>query len=252
MLSKSDEALRYYQQSWISNDASARNVEWHSRLARWPCFRNLSGSPDLALKSFQEALQLQRDIGDKRGLGKTLINLGVFYVESRGQYDDALQSYKEALQIERDVGNENLQAFCLNGIGNVYLARGEYEDALTYFERALQLREKFKVPGDVADTLHNLAETSTNLGNYDQGLTDHLRALELRQTADDKPTAAIESYSIGTVFGYQPHGAAVKSKEDALKGYRAAQDRGFWLAEILSGYGSALSQVGRSAAPTTH
>ena len=206
------------------------------------------GKPDLALKSFQEALQLQREIGDKRGLGKTLINLGVFYVESRGQYEEALQSYKEALQIERDVSNENLQAFCLNGIGNVYLARGEYEDALTYFERALQLREKFKVPGDVADTLHNLAETSTNLGKYDQALTYYLRALELRRSADDKVTAAIESYSIGTVFGYQGrYGAAVKSKDEALKGYRAAQERGFWLAEILGGYGSSLSQAGRTA-----
>jgi eukaryotic-like serine/threonine-protein kinase len=247
MLGKSDEALRYYEQSLDIKRRIGEKRGMALTLGEMAILHESSGKPDLALKSFQEAIQLQREIGDKRGLGKTLINLGGFYVDSRGQYEEGLQSYKEALQIERDVGNENLQAFCLNGIGNVYLAQGEYDNALTYFERALQLREKFKVPGDTADTLHNLAETSTNLGSYDQALTYYLRALELRRTADDKATAAIESYSMGTVFGYQGrYGAAVKSKEEALKGYRATQDRGFWLAEILSGDGSALSQAGRA------
>ena len=247
MLGKSDEALRYYEQSLDIKRRIGEKRGMALTLGEMAILHESSGKPDLALKSFQDAILLQREIGDKRGLGKTLINLGGFYVDSRGQYDEGLQSYKEALQIERDVGNENLQAFCLNGIGNVYLAKGDYDNALTYFERALQLREKFKVPGDTADTLHNLAETSTNLGSYDQALTYYLRALELRRTADDKATAAIESYSMGTVFGYQGrYGAAVKSKEEALKDYRATQDRGFWLAEILSGYGSELSQAGRA------
>jgi serine/threonine protein kinase/tetratricopeptide (TPR) repeat protein len=247
MLGKSDEALRYYEQSLDIKRRMGEKRGMALTLGEMAVLHESSGKPDLALKSFQDAIQLQREIGDKRGLGKTLINLGGFYVDSRGQNEEGLQSYKEALQIEREVGNENLQAFCQNGIGNVYLAQGEYDNALTYFERALQLREKFKVPGDIADTLHNLAETSTNLGNFDQALTYYLRALELRRAADDKATAAIESYSMGTAFGYQGrYGAAVKTKEEALQEYRATQDRGFWLAEILSGYGSALSEAGRA------
>ncbi len=92
----------------------------------------------------------------------------------------------------------------------------------------------------------NLAETSTKLGQFDKALEQYLQALNLYRTADDKRGAAIESYSMGTVFEYQGrYGAAVSSKQDALKTFRDLQDRSFWMAEILSGYGHALAQAGR-------
>ena len=106
----------------------------------------LLGKNKEALVNFQEALQIRRDIGDNRGLGDTLIDLGNFY-DDRGDHDQALQMYKESLQIERDIGNERLQAACLNNIAGVYFAKGQYEDARTYYLQALQLREKSKAPG---------------------------------------------------------------------------------------------------------
>ena len=71
-----------------------------------------------ALASYKEAEQLQREIGDKRGLGTTLINVGTFY-DDRGEYDQGLQLFKESLQIQRETGNQSFEAFCLNNIGNV-------------------------------------------------------------------------------------------------------------------------------------
>jgi tetratricopeptide (TPR) repeat protein len=51
---------------------------------------------------------------------------------------------------------------------------------------------------------------------------------------------------MGTIFEYQGrYGAALKSKEEAVKTFRELQDRSFWMGEILSGYGNSLSQVGR-------
>ncbi len=190
-------------------------------------------------------MKLQREIGDKKGLGVTLIGLGGLY-KAREQYQEALKAYKESLQIQRDVGNENNQALCLNNIGNVYLAKGQSSDALTYYERALELRKKANIPSQVGETLHNLAEASLKAGDYGQSLDYHLKALELFRSSSDKRGAAIQSYSMGTIFEYQGrYGAALKSKEDALKTFRELQDRGSWMAEILSGYGNSLSQVGR-------
>ena len=83
-------------------------------------------------------------------------------------------------------------------------------------------------------------------GDYGQSLDYHLKALELFRSSGDKSGAAMQSYSMGTIFEYQGrYGAALKSKEEALKAYRDSHDRGFWMAEILSGYGHSLSQVGR-------
>jgi tetratricopeptide (TPR) repeat protein len=83
-------------------------------------------------------------------------------------------------------------------------------------------------------------------GDYSQSLDYHLRALELFRSSGDKRGAAIQSYSMGTLFEYQGrYGAALKSKEEALKTFRELKDRSFWMAEILSGYGHSLSQMGR-------
>ena len=83
-------------------------------------------------------------------------------------------------------------------------------------------------------------------GDYGQSLDYHLKALELFRRSGDKNGAAIQSYSMGTIFEYQGrYGAALKSKEEALKTFRELQDRGFWMAEILSGYGNSLGQLGR-------
>jgi tetratricopeptide (TPR) repeat protein len=203
------------------------------------------GKLDEALASFTEALRLRREIGDKKGIGDTLIDLGGFY-QGRGQYDDALKLIKESLQIQREVGNQNYEALCLNNIGNVYLAKSQYEDALTYFDRALQLREKLKISSDIAETLHNLAETSSKTGQYEQALAYYLRAIELRRSAGDKRNVAIESHSMGTIFDYQGrYGAAVSAHEEAVKTFRELQERGFWLAAVLGGYGDALNQIGR-------
>jgi tetratricopeptide (TPR) repeat protein len=128
-----------------------------------------------------------------------------------------------------DIGNTNGEALVLNNIGS-YFQKGQYSEGQTYFERALELREKAKVPNEIADTLHNLAETLAMEGRFDQSLARYLRALDLRRTSGDRRGAAIESYSIGTIFDYQGrYCAAIKSKEEALTSYRDLKQPDMWL-----------------------
>ena len=244
-LNKPEEALRNYQGSLAIKRNLGQKPGIALSLGNIAQVQASLGKPEEAYKSYQEAVKLQREIGDKKGLGVTLNNLGGLYAD-RGRYDDALTSYKESLQIQRDAGNEDNQAQCLNNIGNVYLAKGQSSDALTYYERALELRKKANIPSQVGETLHNLAEASLKAGDYGQSLDYYLQALELFRSSGDKNGAAIQSYSMGTIFEYQGrYGAALKSKEEALKTFRDLHDRSFWMAEILSGYGHSLSQIGR-------
>ena len=204
------------------------------------------GQPDQELKDYREALALWQELGDKAGTGDVLNDLAQFYVD-HGKYDQALQLFKESLQAETEVGNQSNQGLVLNNIGNTYFFKADYQNARTYFEQALQVREKLKVSGAIADTLHNLGDTSTKMGQYDLALEQYLRALDLRRSTGDKRSAALESSSMGILFGYQGrYGAALSSEEDALKTFRELEDRSYWLAEILGLYGSALAQIGRS------
>jgi eukaryotic-like serine/threonine-protein kinase len=200
---------------------------------------------DKALKSYNQALALRREIGDKQGTANILSDLGDFYVR-RGKYDDALKVLKESLPAQIEFHNESMQSQVNNNIGNAYLAKGDYDNARTYFEKALQLREKLKVPSDIADTLHNLAETAMRTGQFDQAQEQYLKALEIRRTLDDQHALALESSGLGVLFGYQGRfGAAISAQDDALKGLRAAKEKGFWLTEVLTADGQALAEAGR-------
>jgi eukaryotic-like serine/threonine-protein kinase len=244
-LNKPEEALQNYQQSLeIKRRLGQRKGMADSLNMIAETYDGL-GKSQLALASYNEALKGYREIGDRRDIGNVLLNLGQFY-HDRGKYNDALKLFMESLQIQREVGDENYQALCLNNIGNSHLFKGDFDDARTYFERALQLREKIKVPSDIADTLHNLGEVSMKMGQYDQALSHYLKALDLRREAADKEGAAKESESMGTLFSYQGrYGAALKARQDAMNGFRELQDRSYWMAETLGGYGNSLSQVGR-------
>jgi len=70
----------------------------------------------------------------------------------------------------------------------------------------------------------------------------------LHRTMDDTRGAAVESYSMGTLFDYQGRfGAAINSKQEALNTFRNLKDRTFWMAELLGGYAEALTLAGRGA-----
>jgi eukaryotic-like serine/threonine-protein kinase len=245
-MNKQEDALRNFQESLAIKRRLGMKKGIADSLDAIAFTESALGKTDAALKDFTEALQTLRDIGDKSGTGDVLNDFAQYYSD-RGQYDQALKLFKESLQIQTDTGNESNQALVLNNIGNSYLFKGDYEDARTYFSQALTLREKLNVPTDVADTLHNLAETSTKLGQYEPALDQYLKALDLRRSAGDKHGAAIESSGMGILFGYQGrYGAALSSQQDALKAMRDLQENGFWLVEILTNYGSALAQIGRS------
>jgi tetratricopeptide (TPR) repeat protein/predicted Ser/Thr protein kinase len=245
MLGKPEDALRNFEQALEVRRSIRQQRGIAQSLNEIARVEASLGKPQVALSKFREALQIRREIGDKRGVGDTLLDMGNFY-DDGGDHDQALKWYKEALQIERDIGNESLQAICLNNIGSAYGEKGEYEDSLTYFQQALQLREKSKVPQDIVESVHNIAETSTNMGQYDQAISQYMRALDLRRSMDDARGAAIESYSLGTLFDYQGRfGAAVNAKQDALKTFRDLKDKTFWMAEMLGGSGEALILAGR-------
>ena len=204
------------------------------------------GIPQEAVKSHNEALALQREIGDKSGMSTTLVSLGGLLNETIGRPDQALPLFREALSLSREEGDRSGEALALNNIGAAYFAKGEFSEAQTYFERALDIREQTKVPREMADTLHNLGETLGRMGKYDQALTRYLRALDLRRTDGDTRAAAMESYSIGTIFDYQGrYGAAAKSKGEALQAFRELKQRDTWFGEILSGLGRSLALAGR-------
>jgi tetratricopeptide (TPR) repeat protein len=73
-----------------------------------------------------------------------------------------------------------------------------------------------------------------------------MRELDLWRSINYTRGAAIESYTLGMMFDYQGRfGAAINSKQDALKTFQELKDKTSWMAEIEGGYGDALTLAGR-------
>ncbi len=247
LMNKPDDAMRSYQDAMAINRRLGLKRNLAGNLVEMALLENSQGKPDAALASYNQALQLQREIGIKKEVGDTLNDMGIVY-QAKGDYDKALEHYKESLQIQRETGDENYEALCLNNIGGVYLGKGDTDNALTYLQQALQLREKLNTPGAIAETLASLGQVYSSTGEYDQALTTSMRALDLWRKAGNAQGAAYESHDIGLVFQAQGrYGAAVNSMQDAVNGYRALGDKSDDMAELLVDLAGALAQAGRGS-----
>ena len=246
LLNKPQEALQNYQESLAIKKKIGQKRGIAVSLNEIAIVQTMMGHTKEALAAYKEGLAIRREIGDKKGIGDSLIDLGTFYHDT-GDPKQALAIMKEALQAQRELGNERNQALCLNNIGSNYLDLGQYDDALTFFQQALQLREKLKTPSDIAETLHNMAETNVKLGQYDVALSQYLKSLENQRSADDQHGAALESSAMANIFAAQGRfGAAINTRQDALKIFRSSNDTTFQMVEVLGGYGHALSQAGKA------
>src|SRR5262245_56847107 len=244
-LNRYEEALRSYKDALATRQKLGQKNGVAQTLTDMGFTEYLMGDADAASKHFAESLRLYREVGNKRGLGNALTTVGIFYL-NRAQYDEALKSLKECLQIQRELQNSNAEARCLNNIGNVYLIKGQLDDALQYYRQTLTIKETLNIPKDVANAYHNLGETATALGDYDQALNYFLKAIDLRRKVGDKRGEALASYGMGVIYEDQGrYGAALSSKEAALKAFQDLQERSADMATILSGYGSVLSEIGR-------
>jgi eukaryotic-like serine/threonine-protein kinase len=247
LINKPDDAMRSYQDAMAINRRLGLKRALASNLVEMAVVQNNQGKVDAALSDYKQALQIQREIGMKKEVGDTLINVGVVY-QSKGDYDKALENYKESLTIQRDTGDENYQALCLSNIGGVYLGKGDTDNALTYLQQALQLREKLNLPAAIAETLTTLGQAYSSTGQYDQALATSMRALDLWRKTGNARGAAYESHDIGLVFQYQGRfGAAVNAMQEAVNGYRAAGDRSEDMVELLNDLADALAQAGRAS-----
>ena len=246
-LNKPTEALRNFNDALEINRKLGQKRGVAASLTMIAQVDESLGKIDDALKSYNEALQIRRDIGAKKEVGDTLINIASLDYD-RGQYDKALPLFKEAMQIQREAGDDSYLAMCLNNIGGVYMAKGQNEDALTYFQQALQLREKLNVPADIAETLQNLGGAYVSLGQSDQALAAYMRALDLDRKSGDTRGAAVVSMSMGQMFQMQGRvGPAVGALQDSVNGLRSAGEKGAAMANALAALADALARAGRGS-----
>jgi tetratricopeptide (TPR) repeat protein len=103
------------------------------------------GKKEEALKYYEQALAIGREVGDRGMEGTTLNNLGAVN-NALGKKEEALKYYEQALAIRREVGDRGGEGITLGNIGALYFAKADYPAALAYFLLAKSIFEEVQSP----------------------------------------------------------------------------------------------------------
>ena len=111
----------------------------------------------------QNALSATREIGDRRGEGAALGNLGNAYA-ALGQVQTAIEYYQQRIEIAREIGDRRGEGADLGNLGIAYRNLGQVQTAIEYYQQQLEITREI---GD----RRGEANTSWNLGSLlaDQG-----------------------------------------------------------------------------------
>ncbi|MEG4247806.1 CHAT domain-containing protein [Microcoleus sp. Pol10D4] len=152
-----------------------------------------------AIATWEEALKLYRELGDRGGEARTLSNIGGVYA-ALGEQQKALEYLSQSLPLSRAVGDRQREAFTLNIIGIVYGDLGENQKALEYYNQALSLRRAEGNRGSEAANLTNIGTVYLNLGENQKALEYYNQSLPLRRAANDRRGEALTLLGIGSIY----------------------------------------------------
>lgn len=104
---------------------------------------NYKGNNDSSIFYHQQAFEIQKEIDDLLGQGRSLTNLGIAYTE-KGFNDKAIQCFLEAEKkfttIKFDIGLSKLY----NSLGALFYNINDYENSISYYNKGIALSERLQ------------------------------------------------------------------------------------------------------------
>jgi tetratricopeptide (TPR) repeat protein len=139
---------------------------------------NLKRQWNDALKKYNEALAIFKNLGDMAGEAKAIIGTGNVYT-NLGKYNEALNYYKHAIGIWGRIGNLAGGAEALNKIGNVYNNLRNYIEALNYYKQAHEINQVIRNASGEANSCINIGGVYFRLGQYTEALNYYRQSVEI-------------------------------------------------------------------------
>jgi tetratricopeptide (TPR) repeat protein len=180
---------------------------------------------DKAEEYCQQALEINREIGNRLGEAETMRTLGFIY-EELGDLDKAEEYYRQALEINREIGNRLGEAQDLGNLGFVYYVTRRLEKAEEYYQQALEIDREIGNRLGEAETMRTLGFIYEELGDLDRAEDYFKRALEADREIGNRRYEAFDLEALG--FVYEQRDALQKAEErhgEALEIFRETGDR---------------------------
>ncbi|MCL1466340.1 CHAT domain-containing protein [Argonema galeatum] len=152
-----------------------------------------------ALQSWQQALTIYREIGDRQGEANSLGNLGNAY-DSLGQYQVAIDYHQQSLAIEREIGSRQGEANSLGSLGLAYQSLGQYQVAIDYHQQYLAIAREIGSRQGEANSLGNLGLAYRSLGQYQVAIDYLQQTLAIAREIGYRQGEAISLGNLGNAY----------------------------------------------------
>jgi tetratricopeptide (TPR) repeat protein len=124
------------------------------------------GQVDKALTSLGEALDIQRDMDDRRSQAITTGDIARIKV-SKGEVEAALRLHEERLRVFEALGDQRSRAVTLGDIARIKVDKGEVEAALKLHEEQLRINRSLEDRVGIANAQWSIARIKLQQGDYE-------------------------------------------------------------------------------------
>lgn len=128
---------------------------------------------------YRRALEIRRELGERRGISVGLENLADIARDLHHDYAQAEQLYSEALAIARDLGQEALTAVGLGDLAELEWMRANYDRAVSLARESLAIFERFENKPRIGEQLERVTRYELSRGNLVQAFGPLADALEI-------------------------------------------------------------------------
>jgi len=195
------------------------------------------------IATHQIALSATRRLGDRRGEGVVLNNLGVAYRQRR-RFSESLACHAEALNISESTSDRHGEGRALNSSGITYRDLRQFDDALACHQRALAIYRDISGRHGEAEALYNLGITYEELRRFDDAVACFQPALTLYRDVGDRYGEGWVVDGIGIAHGeLRRFDDAIDSFRQSLAIRREVGDRhgeGYTLTNLGMTYGKLM------------
>ncbi|MEV6239173.1 tetratricopeptide repeat protein [Lentzea sp. NPDC051838] len=187
------------------------------------------GNTRLADEQLVAALEIRREIGDERGIGATLMNLGIS-CGTRGDLRKAAEYIQECKDLSERSGLHNQVAIALDNLSVAYFELGDLDRALTSSLESVALHTSQDQQRALANALASLARIHAERGSVTEGLRAAEQCFEVAREAEH-PKARIDCLVAMAVL--EPDRAAQHAGEAVELGRKIGYGPGVITASIL-------------------
>lgn len=207
------------------------------------------GQYDKALEAFQSSLSICREAGDRQGEGMALNSIAIV-LGSWGKYDEALENFRQSLAISQESSNRPSEASALNNIALIYKTQNNLTEALETYRQSLVICHEINDRQGEGQTLANIAGIDYKRGNLSEALVTYRQSLAICREIGDRMG---EGRTLGNIaMIYETQGKQAEALETYRQSLAISRETGDRAAEgnILWNLGGLLSAADKEQART--